>query len=467
MSITQHPEETPLDPDDELLVSYLDGELSRAEESQLQDRLMEEEDLRNRLQQLQSGWDLLDDLPNPTPSLKLVESTLELVVADIVKTKPGKTQWLTRFRWPILIAIASLLGMTGVYTLASAIRTAEYEQQLSDLAVVEDLDAYMRGEDLELMRQLAASPDWSNMVAASRELGELEVSPSNSIALVPIDQRASRVGELPIEKLSQMNARWERFMGLNQSDREQVRRTAEAVSQQADAEFLLQTMRTYAIWIQTLDTEVRDKIESSDPTTRRQAIEESLKETQARLSVRSSLKLDEESIDWIYFGLQQILRQRVADGDPKTSKLLERVRERRQGDQDERYPVLFSIVFNPPQNRNVAEGSANRRRRPSFMAWSYAKDRPNPLTSNELSTIRFLLPDNAIDTLNMVAQGDPSLEEMALRSWAEETVRRKNPLRRKNDSTWLERYLELPSWDKDYIDLLPPKEILNTLSEDN
>ena len=87
MSTAKLSDDTPLDPDDELLVAYLDHELDRKEQSELENRLMEDEPLRARLQQLQTGWDLLDDLPKPEPSLKLVESTLELVVADIVKTQ--------------------------------------------------------------------------------------------------------------------------------------------------------------------------------------------------------------------------------------------------------------------------------------------------------------------------------------------------------------------------------------------
>ena len=47
----------PLDPDDELLVAYLDGELQRQEQSDLENRLLTNEKLRLRLQQLQTGWD--------------------------------------------------------------------------------------------------------------------------------------------------------------------------------------------------------------------------------------------------------------------------------------------------------------------------------------------------------------------------------------------------------------------------
>lgn len=115
MSISTLHDESPIDPDDELLVSYLDGELSREEESALENRLVENETLRDRLQTLQSGWDLLDDLPDSAPSLKLVESTLELVVADLEKSNNSKTWTLRSIRWPAMMLIASLIGIGGAY----------------------------------------------------------------------------------------------------------------------------------------------------------------------------------------------------------------------------------------------------------------------------------------------------------------------------------------------------------------
>ena len=89
MSVSTISDNAPLDPDDELLVAYLDGELGRQEQSDLEERLLDNEKLRLRLQQLQTGWDLLEDLPGSSPSMKLVESTLELVVADILKEQPA------------------------------------------------------------------------------------------------------------------------------------------------------------------------------------------------------------------------------------------------------------------------------------------------------------------------------------------------------------------------------------------
>jgi hypothetical protein len=89
------------------------------------------------------------------------------------------------------------------------------------------------------------------------------------------------------------------------------------------------------------------------------------------------------------------------------------------------------------------------------------------LTPEELGTIRLVLPDQAIAVLDLIAAGDPWMEALTLRAWTEEAVRRNSPFNRGDDSTWLERYNELPASERDVIDLLPPKEILSELSRES
>jgi hypothetical protein len=481
MSIATISDEAPLDPDDELLVSYLDGELSREEQSSLQSRLLSDQTLRRRLQQLQSGWDLLEELPQPSPSLQLVESTLELAVADVVREQPRDADRWTRWRWPMIVALVCLLGTAGAYAVSAAAKSHQYDQQLQDLAIAENLDAYMRGKDLELMRQLSASADWSKMVAASREMGDLKAVAPSSIASTTLSQREAMVRQLPIEKLRQLNLRWDRFSGLGEVEQAQVRRTADAVSRQPDAELLLQTMQTYAVWIQNLPTELRDEIESTDPAIRRAAIDRAVELTQISISQRSTMKLDDETIDWIYFALQQVLRKRIEDRDELTINFMQRLRERIGEGQDEKYATIAMMVFSgslrgpgaggPGAGGPGAGGPGNSapasRRRPFWFGAPPGGDRLLPLTPEELSTVRLVLPDRAVSVLDLIAVGDPWMEALTLRAWTEEAVRRHSPFNRRDDSTWLQRYNELPSSERDLIDLLPPKEILSELSRES
>jgi len=453
----------PIDPDDELLVSYLDGELSREDETDLENRLVASETLRARLQTLQSGWDLLDDLPEATPSLKLVESTLEMAVSDLEDIKTSQPWVLPTLKWPLIVLVTSLLGIGAAFGVSQSIKSQTYKQQLDDLAIVENLDAYLRGGDIELMRLLASSENWASMVSAGREIDEFIPGNPNAVSETPLEEREEVVQKLPIEKLSQLNLRWERFNALSQEDQEKVRRTAAAVRSQPDSELLLNTMQIYAIWSQSLTAEIRDAIESKEPVIRKTAIDDAIEQTQILISQRSILKLDDEVTELIYFALQQIVRHRVEQGMETTSNHLKRTRDRFQESNDPYFSTVAAMVFTGPQRNGPNANTTNRRR----SIWLGTGDRPAPITNIELSTLRLVIPDSAIEILDLITGGDPLLETVTLRAWSEEAARRHFPIKRREESTYLERYIATPTRERDFIDLLPPKEILSELSRDS
>jgi hypothetical protein len=463
MSTAKLSDDTPLDPDDETLVAYLDGELDRKGQAELENRLLENQELRSRLQQLQTGWDLLDDLPNPEPSLKLVESTLELVVADIVKTRPPSASIWSRFRLPISVVGLCLVGVIAAYAIAATTKARAYQRQLQDLAIVENLNAFNHGSDLTLMRQLSADPAWIQMVAASREIGDIQIEMITNVSATPAAEREQLIEKLPLEKREELNSRWERFMRFDEENRQRIRRTAEAVSQQADAEFLLQSMQAYARWRENLPTELRDRIESDDPKERRVAIKEAIEREQKSISRRSSLKLSTDAIDWIYFALRQIVQQRVNEGDEATTRQLERFKSFTTSGID---PVL-GVIFSITRSESSGRGRGFPRLGGVRPGGERSSGAPAPLRLDELELIRLSLPDRERDILDSVAGGHPLNEAMTLGHWAEEAARRNSPWAGRDKSTLLERYNELPNAERERIDLLPPKEILNELQRDS
>ena len=60
--------------------------------------------------------------------------------------------------------------------------------------------------------------------------------------------------------------------------------------------------------------------------------------------------------------------------------------------------------------------------------------------------------------------GDPQYEVMVLRAWAEEALRRATRMDDEEQTTTLDRYLELEPRDRERIDLMPPKDILRELT---
>jgi len=73
------------------------------------------------------------------------------------------------------------------------------------------------------------------------------------------------------------------------------------------------------------------------------------------------------------------------------------------------------------------------------------------------------LPSEAMETLNAISGGYPLTETMTLNIWAEEAVRRR--YRGPTTETTLERYQSLDPAQREVMDLLPPQEILERLTE--
>ena len=479
MSASTISDNAPLDPDDELLVSYLDGELAREEQSDLENRLLTNESLRARLQQLQTGWDLLEDLPESSASLKLVESTLELVVADILKDQPAKSTTWKRWQAPCGILLICLVAGFTTYAIESSLRSRTYQKQLDDLVIVGNLNAYNYGGDMKLMRQLSADKDWAQMIAAATELGDIRVdSAAEDLIAASVAERESVLQEMALEQMDQLNSRWEQFARLNQTDQERIRRTAQSIAQQPDAEVLLETMQTYAIWRQTLPPDLRDEIESSDPIVRREAIKKAVERTYFSISKRSSLRLDNETIDWINFSLGVVLQERIAGGDKITKDYYEDMlsltslfRTARDAKQATITIMVFSGSRGPSSAMNEQDGAStppsrpggSNRRSPSISFFS-GLERPAALSPSELDTIKVPLPDSARNMLEVVALGNPLIELATLQVWCEETVRRQF-LKRFDDNLNLEeRYKNLTPERQNRVDLMPPENFLRELS---
>lgn len=460
-------DDVPVDPDDELLVAYLDGELDAKTENDLMDRLTEDQNLNQRLRRLQEGWEWLDTLPGVASNEKLVESTLELVVADIVKAKPKTDSVWSKYRLAIAIALASLLGIAASIIAVSIIRSNRYEQELRDLEIAQHLNGYLHGGNLELMRKLSWDPKWSQMIAAAREIGEFGPVTTGRVADVPVEQRTGMLENLPLEERVPLADRWDRFLRLNEESEKQVRRTAAAVAAQTDADSLLTTMEWYAVWIEKLPPELRDRIESEDTKVQRQAIDEAIAVTQASTIWRSRDQLDDEAVERIYFALRQILQQRIDDGDEATIKHEEMIRNwsTSAGFLPEGFDIEPFVIMGLVTGRDD-DGGFNRGRRGPPFGGGRSRDRPASLGDDELEMIRLILPDDANDTLELVSSSVDMedtlvLRNLTLRGWAEEATRRKMP--RRPETTLLQRYNDLLPEERQRIDLLPPKEMLERI----
>src|SRR3954463_9870047 len=114
---------------DEELVAYLDGELPPKDAQRLENALADNAPARERLSQLASSWDLLDQLPRATVDDLFTRTTVEMVALAAegeiaAATAPAKR----RMQWiggGIAIALATIVGFA-----AAALALPDYNEAL-------------------------------------------------------------------------------------------------------------------------------------------------------------------------------------------------------------------------------------------------------------------------------------------------------------------------------------------------
>ncbi len=175
--------------EDDLLTAYLDNELSEPEMERFRARLVQDDDLRKRLAELQRAWDLLDDLPDPFADHAFTKSTLELVTASIVAgnelAKPNlqRSTWSgLACYWPFGLVIGLALAglMLGfayrIYNDRSELRSIELVANYQGLKVLSQLS---KGNlDIQqLVDRVTSIPDWERLADAVHKARMLPTVP--------------------------------------------------------------------------------------------------------------------------------------------------------------------------------------------------------------------------------------------------------------------------------------------------
>lgn len=140
-----------LHPADQLLISYLDGELDEPAAAELEARLAEDAPLRNRLHEFQQTWDMLDEVTRHSGDGTFLQSTIEMVVTSATRRR---TRW---HRWPIRILIGGLAFSLSAIIAFQSVRYFQdqpYRQFLADLEFWENADLYDKVDSIEFVQQL-------------------------------------------------------------------------------------------------------------------------------------------------------------------------------------------------------------------------------------------------------------------------------------------------------------------------
>ncbi|MEL6109750.1 MAG: hypothetical protein AAFU85_27380, partial [Planctomycetota bacterium] len=389
---------------------------------------------------------------------------------------------------------------------------ADRRGQLQDLAIAEDLEAYLLGDDFDFFRELDANSEWRAMLDAQDAGGITMVTPS-VIKDVAIEDRAQFLRELPLDERARLHVKWGHYSTLSQRDeglRDELRRTYESVRRQPDAERLLRTMKAFWAWRETLDDETKDDLLSDNSTVRKKAFEVAIKRSREQLTRRSGSVISDETTEVIYTRLYHYLMDRVERSNElawRFGELGERMGERRRT-----HVFLFMMVnggsFRGPPGRigpgglegrgpNGGRGGPDGRGGPAGRERPEDRGRPDDgpggdgrsrgesrrspadrerddrdrkmqamlsqfvIQDDELLGLIPYFDDETQATLDRITQAPAvDLQQLAqletLRYWCNETLKRKEP-KQPDGLSDLERYRELKDRsDPDVVDLMPP-----------
>lgn len=141
--------------DDELLTSYLDGELSDEQRIEVEARLANEAEFRANLHRLQRTWDILDELPQAKLKNSFTQSTIEMVVADAQREsrKQRRRRWDWPFRIALLIAIPTFAFLLS-WSVMHYWQDTPNREVINRLPVIDNVDLYLKAESVDFLTQL-------------------------------------------------------------------------------------------------------------------------------------------------------------------------------------------------------------------------------------------------------------------------------------------------------------------------
>lgn len=320
----------------ELIVAYLDGELSPAEAAQVEKRLAEDQAFRQQLKQLEQAWAALDELPTTTVDDQFSRTTMELVVnaaeeevlektaaMPIVQRKRQISNWL-------LAAAAALVGF-AMFRLAW---TSPNRQLREHLPVVMHVDAYTQFQDVEFLQQLAADGKLLSDVSDERKQ-EIATEAAQLASFSEMNARTEYLASLYQQQRTDLRYKAIRFRELSGPEQQRISQLQQEVSQQG----LESTLIAYETWLDGLsEGEQYELRQISDPVQRAEAVARYLEESRAD----AKFALDEgelrKVLEWMeknaasYFKRQrdqgrardfQEKRERFLDFMEKSAELLE------------------------------------------------------------------------------------------------------------------------------------------------
>ncbi len=323
----------------ELIVAYLDGELSADESARVEQRLAADEAFRGQLQGMQRAWDALDELPAATVGDNFCRTTMEMVVETASKEVADKTAAIPiqrrkrSFTAALFFATIALLGLL-VFRIAW---TNPNDQLLADLAVVDQIDVYSQFENLDFLSQLQRKVqgiDWPIGVAPKAIDGELRQFQLVSNA----ESRPQWIHDLSPEDRDTLRAKFNRFRALPESQQQQLRDLQQEV---ADVPELQETLIRYGRWLSEIPASRQYQLREASTADRVAMVQKLLRQQVNEIA----LELSPEELENLLKAVRGAVRQHFIQTVPPE----ERRRLRSKEGIDQLHAMMRSLRQHSPQ----------------------------------------------------------------------------------------------------------------------
>jgi hypothetical protein len=201
--------------DRELLVAYLDGELSPEDSAVVESRLASEARLRHELQELQQAWDALSELPRPIVAEDFTRTTLEMVAVAAQEDVESATiaMPVRRKRYALRIGLLAIAALLGGVLFARAMWPDRNKEIVANLPIIENIEAYRHIGNIDFLRQLHTR--LGDRLARISQLDDTEVETQwqdwRQVSQADEAVRRERIAALDATATGNLHAKWKRF----------------------------------------------------------------------------------------------------------------------------------------------------------------------------------------------------------------------------------------------------------------
>ena len=366
----------------EELVAYLDGELDGESRQRVEQRLAENEPYRQRMQQLDDTWRLLETLPRTEVDESFTQSTTEMIAMaatkDLAKTRTveARNRLLSRLSLGGTLLVAALVG----YSVVASIAARPNGQLRADLPVIEGIDIYRNVDSVDLLRRL----DKQGLFDEEGDADSRQV-----------EQKS--IQDMTADEKEQLSRKKERFYRLAPEKQQQMRQIQQTIATDSDGNDLRRVLVRYQEWLKTLSPGVRAEL-----------LDLALNE---RITQISKIQVQQES---------RRLRELAAD-TPLTRQDIKGIRAWLNRLAHRHRPQIEERLRNEPRRRDRAATLDDPRRLRAFMTgrflrpWKDGRPAPLPNEAEDIDLLREKLSAKARDALDMVA--DPEEKRILMYTW--------------------------------------------------